>query len=107
MGSAPAKFLFDNDFEVGGRSSKPTISLHASARERLEEIIRRLGLESRLVVLGEPEIALGDCRIEWADGGICRDGAALTAAIDRAVNHYIGARLEAAPKSDIPWRLDQ
>src|SRR5437870_11729304 len=32
MGSAPAKFLFDNDFEAGGRSSKPTISLaeHAS-----------------------------------------------------------------------------
>jgi flagellar assembly protein FliH len=82
-------------------------ALHASARERLEEIIRRLGLESRLVVLGEPEIAPGDCRIEWADGGICRDNAALTVAIDQAVNRYISARLEAAPKSDIPWRLDQ
>ncbi len=82
-------------------------SLHASARERLEEIIRRLGLESRLVILGEPEIAPGDCRIEWADGGICRDSAELSAAIDRAVNRYISARLEAAPKSDIPWRLDQ
>jgi flagellar assembly protein FliH len=213
MGSAPAKFLFDNDFAAGGRTSKPTISLadhaakvaeaemtahargfaeaqasaeqkaavtldriagllqgldrslaavearleteavevavavarklvpallereplaeittlasdcfrhlvasphvavrvnealHASARERLEEIIRRLGLESRLVVLGEPEIAPGDCRIEWADGGICRDSAALTAAIDQAVKRYISARLEAAPKSDIVWRL--
>jgi flagellar assembly protein FliH len=82
-------------------------SLHASARERLEEIIRRLGLESRLVILGEPEIAPGDCRIEWADGGICRDSAELSAAIDRAVNRYISARLEAAPKSDIPWRLDR
>jgi flagellar assembly protein FliH len=82
-------------------------ALHASAHERLEEIIRRLSLESRLVVLGEPEIAPGDCRIEWADGGICRDNAALTAAIDGAVNRYINARLEAAPKSDIPWRLDQ
>ena len=32
MASAPTKFLFDNDFEAGGRSSKPTISLteHAS-----------------------------------------------------------------------------
>jgi flagellar assembly protein FliH len=27
MGSAPAKFLFDNDFAAGGRSAKPTISL--------------------------------------------------------------------------------
>jgi flagellar assembly protein FliH len=82
-------------------------ALHASARDRLEEIIRRLGLDSRLVVLGEPEIAPGDCRIEWADGGICRESGALTAAIDLAVRRYISARLEAAPKSDIPWRRDQ
>jgi len=82
-------------------------TLHASARERLDEIIRRLGLDSRLVVLGEPEIAPGDCRIEWADGGICRDSAVLTAAIDQAVTRYISARLEAAPKSDIPWRFER
>ena len=82
-------------------------ALHASARERLDEIVRRLGLESRLVILGEPEIAPGDCRIEWADGGICRDSAAVSAAIDRAVTRYISARLEAAPKSDIPWRNER
>src|SRR5215510_8678917 len=78
-------------------------ALHAAARERLDEIIRSLGLESRLVILGEPEIAPGDCRIEWADGGICRDSAAVAAAIDQAVTRYISARLQAAPKSDIPW----
>src|SRR5215468_650727 len=72
-------------------------TLHASAREQLDEIIRRLGLESRLV-------APGDCRIEWADGGICRDSAAVAAAIDQAVTRYVSACREAAPKSDIPWR---
>src|SRR5262252_1147671 len=215
MGSAPAKFIFDNDFAAGGRGSKPTISLaehaekvaqaeaaahargfadaqskaeqratvalerivallqgldrslaavqarleseavevavavakklvpaliareplaevsapaadairhlvaspvvvvlvsdqlHASARERLYEIVRQLGLDSRLVILGEPEIAAGDCRIEWADGGICRDSAAVTAAIDQAVTRYISACREAAPKSDIPWRNER
>jgi len=215
MGSAPAKFMFDNDFAAGGRGSKPTISLaehaekvaqaeaaahargfadaqskaeqratvalerivallqgldrslaavqarleseavevavavakklvpaliareplaevsalaadcfrhlvasphvvvrvsdqlHASARERLDEIVRQLGLESRLVILGEPEIAAGDCRIEWADGGICRDSAAVTAAIDQAVSRYISVCREAAPKSDIPWRNER
>src|SRR5215467_6523581 len=81
--------------------------LHAAARERLDEIVRRLGLESRLVILGEPEIAAGDCRIEWADGGICRDSAAVTAAIDQAVTRYISACREAAPKSDIPWRNER
>ena len=82
-------------------------TLHASAREQLDEIIRRLGLESRLVVLGEPEIAPGDCRIEWADGGICRDSAAVAAAIDQAVTRYVSACREAAPKSDIPWRNER
>jgi flagellar assembly protein FliH len=82
-------------------------ALHASAREQLDEIIRRLGLESRLVVLGEPEIAPGDCRIEWADGGICRDSAAVAATIDQAVTRYVSACREAAPKSDIPWRNER
>jgi flagellar assembly protein FliH len=81
--------------------------LHAAAREQLDEIVRRLGLESRLVILGEPEIAAGDCRIEWADGGICRDSAAVTAVIDQAVTRYISACREAAPKSDIPWRNER
>jgi flagellar assembly protein FliH len=82
-------------------------TLHGPARERLDEIIRGLGLESRLVILGEPEIAPGDCRIEWADGGICRDSAAVAAAIDQAVTRYVSARLAAAPKSDISWRNEQ
>src|SRR5690349_18597992 len=38
-------------------------ALDPSARDGLEEIIRRQGLASRLVVLAEPDIAPGDCRI--------------------------------------------
>jgi flagellar assembly protein FliH len=67
-------------------------ALHATAREKLDEIVRRCGLESRLVVLAEPDIAPGDCRIEWADGGISRDSAAVAAAIDQAVARYVDAR---------------
>ena len=43
------------------------------------------GFDGRLVVLAEPGIALGDCRIEWADGGLARDRAATEAAIGEAV----------------------
>jgi flagellar assembly protein FliH len=68
----------------------------AGAREKLDEIVRRCGLESRLVVLAEPDIAPGDCRIEWADGGIVRDAAATAAAIDQAVARYLAARLATA-----------
>jgi len=66
--------------------------LHAPAREQLEETARLHGFDGRLIVLGEPEIAPGDCRIEWADGGVVRDRAATDAAITEAVNRYATAR---------------
>jgi flagellar assembly protein FliH len=66
--------------------------LYAATRERLEEIARGRGFEGRLVVLGEAEIAPGDCRIEWADGGVIRNQAAVASAIDDLVGRYIAAR---------------
>jgi flagellar assembly protein FliH len=66
--------------------------LYATARERLDEIARALGFEGRLVVLGEAAIAPGDCRIEWADGGLVRDRAATEAAVAEAVGRYVAVR---------------
>lgn len=79
-------------------------SLHATARQKLEDIVRDCGLTSRLVVLAEPEIAPGDCRIEWADGGITRESAATEQAIEEAVARYVDARIDNTPMSDVPWR---
>ena len=67
-------------------------ALHAAARDGLERAARMHGFDGRLVVLGEPEIAPGDCRVEWADGGIVRERAAAEAAIAEAVNRYAAAR---------------
>ena len=67
-------------------------ALYAEAREKLEDIVRAKSFQGRLVVLAEPDIAVGDCRVEWADGGINRNAAAAEAAIDAAVTNYIGAR---------------
>jgi flagellar assembly protein FliH len=50
-------------------------------------------------VIGENEIAPGDCRIEWADGGIVRERAATEAAIGEAVARYIAARGKATGNS--------
>ena len=69
-------------------------ALYASAREKLEDIVRANNFQGRLVVLAEPDIAVGDCRIEWADGGINRDSAAADAAISAAVTSYISARTQ-------------
>jgi flagellar assembly protein FliH len=81
-------------------------ALHETAREKLDEIVRRCSPDTKLVLLAEPEIAPGDCRIEWADGGIDRDTAAMSAAIDEAVTRYINARRGAAGARapNIRWR---
>jgi flagellar assembly protein FliH len=72
-------------------------ALYADAHERLEQIARSRGFEGRLVVLAEPDVALGDCRIEWADGGLNRDRAKAEAAINEAVAAYVAVRRSADP----------
>lgn len=67
-------------------------ALHEFARDQIERIARERGFEGRLVVLAEPDIALGDCRIEWADGGRIRDRAAIDATIGDLVSRYLAAR---------------
>jgi flagellar assembly protein FliH len=75
-------------------------ALHAEAREQLDEIAHARGFSGRLVVLAEPDIAPGDCRIEWADGGVSRDRARTEAAIAEAVQRYVAVRRAGAPESD-------
>lgn len=41
----------------------------------LAGLARDRGFEGRVVVLGEPDIAVGDARLEWADGGVSRERA--------------------------------
>ena len=67
-------------------------AVYAAVREKLDGIARAHGFEGRIVVLGEPGIAAGDCRIEWADGGINRERAVADAAIGEAVARYVSAR---------------
>jgi flagellar assembly protein FliH len=63
-----------------------------AVRDMATARIHTSGFTGRLVVLGEPELALGDARIEWADGGIVRDINAISARIDAAIANYFAAR---------------
>jgi flagellar assembly protein FliH len=67
-----------------------------AAKIKLEEIAGVRGFEGRLVVLSDPAMAPGDCRIEWADGGVARDRAATLATIDDVVARYVAARTSSA-----------
>ena len=67
-------------------------ALYAVAKQKLEEIAKARGFEGRLVVMAEPDIEAGDCRIEWADGGLKRDRVATERAIAEAVERYVASR---------------
>jgi flagellar assembly protein FliH len=66
--------------------------LYEPAREKLEKISQESGFEGRLVLLAEPEMADGDCRIEWADGGLTRDRASAEQLIAETVQRFVSAR---------------
>jgi flagellar assembly protein FliH len=70
-------------------------SLYEGAREKIEQMAKRSGFEGRLVILAEPEIAKGDCRIEWADGGVVLERAAIEAKVNELVGRYMASRGQA------------
>jgi flagellar assembly protein FliH len=67
-------------------------TLYDAARERIEAIAKQSGFQGRLVILAEPEILTGDCRIEWADGGMVIERATIEAKINELVGRYMASR---------------
>jgi flagellar assembly protein FliH len=68
--------------------------IYDAAKDKIEEIARVGGFEGRLVILADSALAPGDCRIEWADGGVARDRATTETTINVCVTRYLGAKLE-------------
>ncbi|MGE0061028.1 MAG: FliH/SctL family protein [Xanthobacteraceae bacterium] len=79
-------------------ASTPHISVRVNdtifdaAKAKLDDIAQARGFAGRLMVMSDAAVAAGDCRIEWADGGVNRDRAATEAAIAEAVERYVTAR---------------
>jgi flagellar assembly protein FliH len=67
-------------------------ALYDPAHEMIERLAKQSGFSGRLVILAEPEIPTGDCRIEWADGGIVLERAAIEAKISELVGRYMASR---------------
>ncbi|MCG5243483.1 FliH/SctL family protein [Azospirillum doebereinerae] len=63
-------------------------------REHLDAVVASRGFGAKLMVVGDPTIAPGGCRIEWADGGMERDTAQLMSEIEQRA-----ARLLEAPSA--------
>ncbi|WP_375599547.1 hypothetical protein [Devosia sp. Naph2] len=58
------------------------------------------GFAGRLVVMGDPDIRLGDGRLEWVDGGLVRDIADTSRQIDRQIASYLAARTRGQSKEN-------
>jgi flagellar assembly protein FliH len=72
------------------------IRCHPDLADQVREIattrIATAGFSGRLVVMGDPDQALGDGRIEWVDGGLVRNSAAISEEIDNRITAYLAAR---------------
>ena len=66
--------------------------LYDAAREQIERVAKQSGFAGQLVILAEPDIETGDCRIEWADGGVVLERSAIDAKIDELVRGYMMSR---------------
>ncbi|MGY4477093.1 FliH/SctL family protein [Bradyrhizobium sp. USDA 3364] len=67
-------------------------ALYEAAHDGIERMAAHSGFQGRLVILAEPSIATGDCRIEWADGGVVLERAAIEAKINELVGRYLASR---------------
>ena len=67
-------------------------ALYDEAKERIEKQARQSGFAGRLVILAEPDIQNGDCKIEWADGGMVLERDSVDAKINELVGRYMASR---------------
>ena len=70
-------------------------ALYEEAKERIEKQAKQSGFAGRLVILADPEIVNGDCKIEWADGGVVLDRASIDVKINELVGRYMASRNQA------------
>lgn len=72
------------------------IRCHPELADQVREIAQARmttsGFNGRLVVMGDHDVALGDGRIEWVDGGLVRDMAAISKQIDARIASFLAAR---------------
>lgn len=57
-------------------------------RSRIEDIVTQNGFSGRVVIMPDPAMGTGDCRIEWADGGIEKNLEATFASIEERLRQW-------------------
>lgn len=82
------------------------IRCHPELADAVEELtksqMRSSGFAGRLVIMGDPEILLGDARMEWVDGGLIRDLSQMSEEIDTRVKVFISANCRHSESMNTP-----
>ena len=55
----------------------------------MQQAAAERGMAEKMMVVGDPTIVLGDCEIEWSDGGVTRSRAELEESAAEIINRYI------------------
>ncbi len=67
-------------------------SLIEDLQQRMESFAKQQGYQGEIVLVGDPEIAVGDAKLEWADGGIAHETEATRSRIIKTVTAYLDAQ---------------
>ena len=68
-------------------------------KETVDHMAMERGLSGKIILLGQGDIAEGDCVVEWADGGVVRSAAEIERELTEIVDRYISTLK--TPKSDL------
>ena len=68
-----------------------------AVKARLDPAATEAGFAGKLILLGDPALADGDARIEWADGGVERSPAAVWSEIDAILHRHVAGNATASP----------
>lgn len=109
MPTAPLDQLINDCLSSLGSAPHLAIRCHPDLAEAVTEIaqnhISSNGYSGRLIVVGEPEIALGDGKLEWVDGGLVRDIQAISTQVETIIADYLKAE-GADPMQEEPEPTD-
>ncbi len=61
---------------------------------RIEDVAAARGYEGKITVLEDTNLSVGDCRIEWGDGGAERDAQALWREIDEIIERNLETSID-------------
>lgn len=96
---------------IARAGDEPRLVARFSAEEfdvmdaNMTAIAKAAGFGGRVVTLEDADLAPGDARVEWADGGVLRDNGRLTAAVAEAIS-AVGDTLAAQSQTDAPAAAD-